>query len=275
MKRRITSSSTVPHRAKLLERLRAFCNRTSRIILGRPLNRHSSVFIDEKLLLKISVYNTVGLLVAIGSPLIIDPRLPSHVLHPNRQYPYTKLWLIALFFLCPVVFVSSYRLLKRKASSKNSVWFSCLPAFIPGFCAAFLLSDERPHSGILVWTFGYCVLTALTVLFRQKREDMSYLNDHNIQFGLKLERLKATITTWQQITVYGSMGYLAFVIFQISVVWFTSKVIVTVPAEQWYFGNFCSGQIALYSFMMIIGPINEAFQMTFSSIRQLTNIKSR
>jgi hypothetical protein len=37
-----------------------------------------------------------------------------------------------------------------------------------------------------------------------------------MKFELKLERLKATITTWQQIAVYGAMGYLAFVIFQIS-----------------------------------------------------------
>ncbi|MDQ1638477.1 MAG: hypothetical protein QOF62_1816 [Pyrinomonadaceae bacterium] len=95
---------------------------------------------DKKLWLKISTYNAIGLLVAVGSPLVIDPRLTTHVLHPNRQYPNTKYWVIALIILCPIVFAFSYFLLKRKVTSRYITWLSCLPVLIPGCFAAFLLA---------------------------------------------------------------------------------------------------------------------------------------
>jgi phage-related holin len=65
---------------------------------------------------------------------------------------------------------------------------------------------------------------------------------------------------------------LAFVIFQISVVWNISQIIVTNKAEQFLFGNFSCAQIGLYSIAVVTGPLNEAFQMTLASIKKLSGI---
>lgn len=230
--------------------------------------------VDWRLALKLSSFNAIGLLVAIVSPLYIDPRLKTHRVFPAEFYPGRQnypngTWAVVLIFLCPIVIGSTYLLLNRKETSGYLASF--LPLAIPGFIAAFLLPPERPHSGIIIWTFAYGVISLLTIFLRQRREDR-YLDDSNLSLRSKLARLKATISTWQQIAVYGTVGYLAFVIFWISVAWNNTKFVVTKPSEQFEFGNFCMFQIGLYSILMVTGPLNEAFQMTFRSIERLSTI---
>jgi hypothetical protein len=233
------------------------------------------MLVDCRLALKLAIFNTIGLLLAIVSPLYIDPKLKTHTVFPAAEYPLRQnypntAWAVALGFLCPVILASTFLLLRKKRTSGYLASF--LPLAIPGSIAAFFLPPERPHSGILVWTFGYSAISLLTIFLRKKREDR-YLDDPNLSLKSKLERLKATISAWQQIAVYGTVGYLAFVIFQISVVWSNSKIIVTDPREQFEFGNFCSFQIALYSILVVVGPLNEAFQTTFRSIERLSTTK--
>ena len=226
------------------------------------------VMVDRALRLKVAFFNAVGLLVAIGSPAVFDPLLTTHVQFGARHYPYVG-WLL---LLCPVAFVGTYFSLTKRAPIRNPL-VSILWVAIPGIGAAFAFPPERPHFGVLTWTFGYCLLSFLTVFFRQSRDGYLYLEDPDVPFDSKLERLKATISTWQQLTIYSLAGYLAFVIFQISIIWTISQVIVTAQNEKFLFGELCGMQIAIFSVFVIMGPLNEAFQMTLCSTRKLSTLR--
>jgi uncharacterized membrane protein YfcA len=96
----------------------------------------------------------------------------------------------ALVVLCVTAFVVTYWLLRRRRTRRFDIWASFLPLAVPGSVIAFLFPPETPHSGILVWTFGYCVTSLLTIFLHLRREGYDYLDNHALSFEGRLERLK-------------------------------------------------------------------------------------
>lgn len=227
------------------------------------------MLLDHALILKVSLFNTVALAISIGMPWFLDPLLTSHVQYKSRHYPKAP-WLLAL---CPVVFACTYfSLSETEAHTRNAI-FSFLFLALIGGAAAFLFPPERPHMGVLTNTFVYSLLSFLTVWLRHSRDPLLYLVDSSLDFDGRLERLKATISTWQLITVYAAAGYLAFVIFLVSVLWSVSQLMLTKPSERFLFGNVCLIGVCCYSVFVIIGPLHEAFDMVLRATEQLSAIR--
>lgn len=226
------------------------------------------MLLDRPLSLKLSFFNGIGLLVAVLSPTIIDPLLTTHVLYGRRCYPHAG-WLMLLSILS----FSTYFLLDRTRCSTRNLLVSFLSIVIPGLAASFAFPPERPHMAVLSVVFAVGLLSFLTVFLRQNRDEHIYLHNPSLVFEGKLERLKATVAVWQLIAIYGAAGYLAFVIFWISVSWTISQAVVTDKREQLLFGSFFGVEICIFSIAVLVGPLNEAFRMTFDSTKKLSAIK--
>src|SRR5947209_13872631 len=120
--------------------------------------------LDKKFLRKLTWLNGLGMLIIVASPLIIDPRLKSHVQFPNRTYSiYRWLWVLMCI---PVVFGTYYLGYGRKMRGWTRRTFNILnPTLIltvPALVIAFLFPPEYPHMGIFVWTFAYGLVTLFT-----------------------------------------------------------------------------------------------------------------
>jgi hypothetical protein len=84
------------------------------------------------------------------------------------------------------------------------------------------------------------------------------------------EGARATLSTWQMITVYSLTAYLAFVVFQLYLVWLMAEPLVESPQERLLFFGCSASQLVVFSALIFMGPLREAWQMTFESIKKLS-----
>jgi hypothetical protein len=229
--------------------------------------------VDQGLAFKIAIFNTLGLMLVITSPMLIDPQIKTdYIFGDTRQYS-PLLWLLLL--LCLLVFFLTYQLFEKGRPCRRNLWLPLLPLGIMGaLIGGFAFYPHRPHDGALFLTFGYGLVSFSTVALRQARDTGEYLDNSNLDFNLRVERLKATIATWQQLTVYGLAAYLTFVIAAIAMVWTVSQETVEARNEQILLGAFGVGEILILSVCVIVGPLNEALVMTLKSIEKLTEIRA-
>lgn len=219
--------------------------------------------------MKLGLFNGLGMLFIILGPLIIDPQLKSHNQFPNRLY---SCWHWILCLMCiPIGFGTYYLGYGWKKQIYNTL-SPTLILILPAFIISFLLAPEVPHMGIVVWTFAYGFVSLFSVVFHQNRNG-EYLDNPLLEFTGRLERLKATIALWQQITVYAGAGYLAFAIFLASVAWSIGQTMLSDPKERLFFGNSQVFQIMVYSIFIVTGPLYEALQTTLYYIEKLSSIK--
>lgn len=229
--------------------------------------------IDSILANKIGVFNAIGLILAIASPMIIDPLLTTHVWFPtSRNYsPWT--WVAALFSV--PVFWFTRRMLVNQRPHWGNYLRAFFPLFIPGIVIALVaFRPEVPHLGVMLLTLAYGSLSMFTVASRQGRERYDYLTDPKVGFQARLERLRATVSNWQMISVYGLAAYIGFVAVILSVLWTIAGYMVTANKERFSLGASYLAQVAIYSICVAVGPFYESFQMMFKSNRKLSSISN-
>lgn len=227
----------------------------------------------------IGAFNAVGFVLAIASPMIVDPRLTTHVQFPNRTYS-KWIWLLTIISV-PVFFITR-RLLRKGEVTRRNYFRAFLPIFIPGMViAVFAFKPERPHLGAMLLTVAYGSLSVVTVGCRQTREDVdSYINDSRFEFRSRFERLKATVSSWQLISVYGMASYIGFVAVALSVLWTIAGYmvrcdvdIVRCESEKFFLGESFIAQMTVYSICVATGPLHECFEMMSQSTRRLSELK--
>jgi hypothetical protein len=228
--------------------------------------------VDRGLAFKLSMFNTLGLALAITSPMIIDRKMTTdYYFQDTRHYSWA---LLLLLFLCPLVFFLTYRLIDKSRASRRNLWVPLLPLGVLGaMIGGFAFRPQIPHDGALLLVFGYGLVSFSSVVLRHARDTGDYLDNTELDFNLRLERLKATITFWQQFTVYGVTAYLAAVISAIYIIWSVAERTVKDPSEQVLLGAAGLAEIILLSVCVVVGPLNEALAMTLQSIERLTTVR--
>lgn len=239
---------------------------------NRILCGESAMNQDRMFLIKISMFNAFGILVAVLIPILVDPNLISHALYPSRHYPLNR-WLLLL--LCPVVYFSCYETLRRSKTDISSLIFSCFFIIIVGsIVALFAFRPERPHMWVIETTFAYSILSFLTVLLRINKRPLGYTNYSSISFQGHIEYLKAKISLWRQITICLSLGYLVLAIVDITIVWHVNQVMVSDRGDQILLFNVSLCSLLLFSLFVVIGPLLESFMRTNENIEELSTIKN-
>jgi hypothetical protein len=227
--------------------------------------------VDRKLATKIGFSNALAWILVISSPMIVDPRLTTHVHYQARHYN-RWIWLLTALAI-PVYWTTKRQLEARRVSSLNYLRAS-LPLVVPAAIVAMVVfPPERPHRGALMLTLAYASLAAITVACRQSREGYGYVEDSRIEFTARLERLKATVSTWQMISIYGMAAYIGFVAVVLSVLWTVTDYQVTAQGERYFLGLTFIIHMALVSFFMALGPLHECFAELFESVRKLSSIR--
>src|SRR6266536_6399614 len=77
---------------------------------------------------------------------------------------------------------------------------------------------------------------------------------------------------WQQVTVVGTTAYLVFVLSVVAAVYTSASSELTNQGERVLFAVWFIAQTIIYSVWVIIGPLNEAFEMMMSCAERLSTI---
>jgi hypothetical protein len=226
--------------------------------------------VDRRFSIRIALFNFLGYCSGTMTAWILDSRLQSHVLYGRRYYPYAWFWVS----LSPLVFLGTYILLRRLSlKSKLLVLIgSFAPLVIFGVPASLGFPPERPHMGIFSSTFGFALLSFLTTWLHLSI-DFDYVNKMKVPYEARLERLKASISMWQGIAIYGAAGYMAFAISWAYVVSVIVSLTVKSDQDRFMLGQAGIIQILVISICVIRGPLSEAFNNTSAAVKQLSEMR--
>ena len=227
--------------------------------------------LDKKFSFKIALFNFAGYCTGTLTATLVDPYLDSHVVYGARQpYKYAWVWIC----LSLLVFIITYYLLYRSKSKLQALVGAVSPLIIIGCSASLGFPPERPHMGILGSTFGFALLSFITTWLRLSHRALDS-SDAITPVEARLEYIKAIITTWQQIAIYGAVGYLAFVISWAYVVSTIVQLTVRSDRDKYILGEAGIIQILVISVCVIMGPLYDSFKYTFSAVDQLPAISSK
>jgi hypothetical protein len=223
--------------------------------------------------IKIALFNLIGYCTAVASAYLLDGNLPTHIKYGAREYPHISIW----FMISPVVFLTSYLILSlwqgHAARRGITLVGSSLPLLLFGLCASLSFPPERPHVGILISNLSFCAISLLTVWLRISLGDFAFVNATEVPYDARLEHLKATVTTWQMVAVYGAAGYLVFVMSWAGVLYVAVSLTVKSEADRFTLGQGELVQILIITICVIAGPLVEAFRNVLAAVAHLSEIR--
>lgn len=159
----------------------------------------------------ICLLNSVAFFMAVCTPNIIDPLLPSRSRVYSSQYPLGH-W--TLLLLVPVFALTYLSNTKISSALKKSVFVGLsliLPTLVslPNF-------DPIPHEWVLQASLGFAFLISCISFVHNYKLKHEFINDEKIDIRGKIERLKLEHENWYRILflfVVGVSGLSAFTVF--------------------------------------------------------------
>ena len=218
--------------------------------------------IDRPPTRRLALFNATGVLVALSSPLIVERNLSTLIIKFTPASMWEDQWAFVSTTAAGLTALLTYLCLDKHRAGGRNVWVAPLIAMLPiiGLSLTFRWG-KWPHIGMWCWAFGFGVLAHVVVVCRKAR-NMTPTKTNR-------EGARATLSTWQMITVYSLTAYLAFVVFQLYLVWLMAEPLVESPQERLLFFGCSASQLVVFSALIFMGPLREAWQMTFESIQRL------
>jgi hypothetical protein len=226
--------------------------------------------LDKFLCIRLAAFSVIGYFTVIAGPVLLDPKLPTHIGYPNRVCP-AQGWIWWLF--TPLALVLPYIGLRVFASKEALLISAIAPLLLLAIAASLSFPPERPHLGTLLCGFGFSLIILITVAFRVNANDFGYVADATIPFESRLEQVKATAALWQTISVYAGAAYLAFAVSWVYAMRFMTEKIVSSPEDRLTFGQAQLALAVLVTICVVSGPLLEAFRNAFGAIAQISNVK--
>jgi len=209
----------------------------------------------------------IAITVACFDGLAVVLIVCSPLLRVGFSY-YKWFWPVWVVLAGAVGFLT-YKWSTNRPAARSNMFRSAVLLVPVVFIARFVEPSDSHWDSILI-AACYGSLAMMTIGCRQAREDYEYLKRRNLTFEGRLERLKATVSIWQQISIYSMAAYMGFVVVALGVFWAANtERLKTIPSLGWHFII----QMGIYSVCVTIGPLHECFEMMFKSGRQLSEIK--
>jgi|GEM_PF-2415141 len=215
---------------------------------------------------RLCFFNGVGILLSLSSPLIVERHLQTFTIARLAVWPWTYSGVVSYLLALAtagLVTGATYKFMDRQHAGGRNVWVPPACVGLPIIALSFFFPwGKWPHMGMWLWAVAFYVLSHSFVVCRKAR---------NNSRAETFERLKATITTWQLIVVYSFTAYLAYVISALYIMWLVSEKLVTSDQDRVTLFSSCCFQIAVFSMMIFLGPVGEAWQATFASVDELAS----
>ena len=177
---------------------------------------------------KLSVSNAIGVLVALSQPLILERYLKTITIRHQVVWPWGNgiILNLSLAITCgAIVGLLTYVSLDRSRAGGRNSWVAPLWIGLPVICLSlFFRWGNWPHMGMLCWGLAFGVLSYVLVVSNKAR----YAGPDTES----IESLKAKVSTWQSVTASGLTAYLAFIIFQLYIVWLVAQDLVESPQDR-------------------------------------------
>jgi hypothetical protein len=224
--------------------------------------------IDHLLSIRVAAFSLIGYCLSVAGPVYLDPKLTTHVIHRARTHSHCWVW----WAFAPVAFLLPYIGLNFVSSKPSILAMSIAPLVVSAAILSVCFPPERPHSAVVFPALAFTVVIVVTIAFRLMVSDFSFVADITIPFESRLERVKAVVTYWQMISVYGAAGYLAFVVTWVYAMWFTTDKRVSSPEDRYTLGQAQVTFALVLSMSVLVGPLAEAFSNSHTAMEELSRV---
>ncbi|HEY2234857.1 MAG TPA: hypothetical protein VGK01_15405 [Candidatus Angelobacter sp.] len=215
---------------------------------------------------KICITMLVGYLLATLPPIVLDPRLPSHVAFPGGRH-YER-----AYYIVPIALgVVSGTWLWMGNSRIRYVAITLL------FVAACILSipifrPEVPHGNLIFVGTAWSLLSMLT-LWIHTRE----IRDPSERTPLpasnaRIDFIKEETAIWKGVSLGLGTGYLAIVMTLTLAFHTANREIVTSPRDIFILNQYSNFLLAFMSLFMFLGPIYESITKMIESNQRLLSV---
>jgi hypothetical protein len=212
-------------------------------------------------------------LLAIFAPIVIDPQLASHVLFPNRVYPYKLFCLPILFFL---VTTQAIFLLKRAQTTKQLYASIVLFLFCIGLTVPVFL-PEFPHGNVIIVGVATAILSALTAFVWSIGTAIVPEEDETTAGRETIDYIKSLLTFVRQgafagVTLFGALFFAGY---STGFSYVESTVDPKAKYEIFLLKVNVGLQVGFFGLFSVVGILRYFFLMTLGIMKQFKRIAAR
>lgn len=216
--------------------------------------------------LKISIFNTIGFIIAAGEPTIFDSfkKVGTYNLFFYPLGPY-------IFLISPMVFLSTYYAMSLYRK-KFGIITSWLPLLLLSLGLIWNFNCQFPDPYYSSWISLYIFISFLTTWIESKQVLKSDFVDE-IHHMAKIEYLKESCTHWRLLSLTLIGGYLTICITWLFHRWDVSYKLF--PETFRIYNQIDSATIFIFSIIVLLGPINSLLQKTEQAREQFLKIDQK
>lgn len=236
---------------------------------------HADYEHDSKFALRIALCNSLAYLEAVLIPSYIDPLLASHVIYGARTYHWG--WYTAI--LAPLVFMATFKGLRRAQSRGGRCLWSCLPLLAAEAVAVPFFRPEFPHGGIVTWPTMAALSSLIATWLRYSNIRLDYLANPEVPLAAKIEGIKSVLSAWQAVAIATCAGFFATLVPWAVAIQSNNKLMVTTVEDQVRLNSVTIITMGTVAAIFLIGPIREVIAKVllvadhFAAVREETTRK--
>lgn len=208
--------------------------------------------------LRVSLFNAIGLAMAIGVPTYLDAWLTTHIWWGSRSYP-LGFWVL---LLAPLVFITSTVCFRYIRGWRARVWVPSTLVVVAGLVSLLNFRPEFPHVNIIAWVLLFAVASISASWIHYLPVQDTFLQSPKIRFESKVDKIKEMVALWRAFSITFTATYAGLLIPWYMYYLKSTPVLVSDPVEAWVLKLWMCGEVGIFSVWMFLGPILESWSRT-------------
>ena len=206
----------------------------------------------------------LGYLLAVLGPVVLDPRLTTHIRFGARTYP--DAWMC--WPLAGILFLSQL-LIARTTRKDALLYLHLLPFVLVSIATLFVFRPpEFPHMNVVFVTCGFLVLSAITIFLHCTGSGMLSLNLHEpYDRAFLSDYLKDYVSFWKQATMTTIALYFGLIISWYKLAVDLSKDTATDKGEARLLTAFSCSILGAVTVYYIVGPVLTCVKYTLLGLQ--------
>ena len=207
-------------------------------------------------------WNLIGYLLATVPPIVIDPKLTSHILFDPRKYSLG--WLIIPISV--ILVITTYLVTRKKINSKaRPIWVN-LPFIVCLLLSLFIYFPEFPHGNLVFVGVAWLLFSVTNVYLQECKAIYKDIEKEGLPIDVLIEYYKQHIFFWRSVTIALIAGFFAVIITLTGKMQDNARLFLSKEDEIFLQILYVNIQLSVFSLYFFFGPVFAAFRKALEAL---------